>query len=68
MEKKIGVLGRFERCRERRNQVVGQVADEPDGIGEQRLASGGDLPTADKRCERGEQLILYVNIGRCERI
>jgi hypothetical protein len=43
VEKNFGSLDLFEGGAEARNESVGQVADEADGIGEQDLAAGRKL-------------------------
>ncbi len=63
VEKQVGVDGFFESGAERCHQVVGQIADEPDGIAEQDGVVVGDLPLAGAGVEGGEQLVGHVDVG-----
>jgi hypothetical protein len=62
-------VGRFlQRGPERLDQLVRQVADESDGVGEGEIAPGRRLGAADRRVERGEQGVLHQNPGSSERV
>ena len=63
-----GRLARFlQRRAERSDQLVRQVAHEPDGVGEQREPRIGQLEPAHGRIERREQLIGGVRAGARQR-
>jgi len=63
VEKQVGVDGFFESSAERCDEVVGQVADEPDGIAEQDGVVVGELPLAGAGVEGGEQVVGHVYVG-----
>ena len=63
MQQQIGVPRLFERRLERGHEVVGQVADESDGVAQQDVSPMGDLPLAGPGVERGEQLVGDVDVG-----
>jgi hypothetical protein len=45
-------------ARTRRAELLGQIADEADGVGDDHLALLGEAQPAADRIERGEQLVL----------
>jgi len=63
VEDQIGVADRLERGGERRDQVMGEVADEPDRVDEQGEPPASDLPAADAGIEGGEELVLDEGVG-----
>jgi hypothetical protein len=48
----------LQRCTERCDEVVGQLADEADGVGDQRLHAGLQLDDARGGIQRGEEPVL----------
>src|SRR3546814_9188083 len=55
----VGVADLLERRAERLHELVRQVADEPDGVGEGVDASVGGLRPADRRIQSREQRVLH---------
>ena len=60
VEQQVGLAGLFERGLERGDQVVRQVADEADRVGEQHVPAAPELPAPGAGVERGEELVLDV--------
>ena len=58
VQQQVGLAGLLERRLERGDQRVRQVADEPDGVGQQDVAAAAELPAAGAGVERGEELVL----------
>ena len=54
--------GLFECRLERGDQMVRQLADETDRVGEQNLAQVRDVPLPGARVERGEEFVLDVDV------
>ena len=53
----------LQRRAERLDQLVGQVPDEADGVGERVLAPVGGLGPAHRRIQGGEQRVLDQHVG-----
>ena len=68
MEQNFGSLDLFERGAEARNQRVGKVADEADGIGEQDLAAGRKLQLPEFGVEGSEHTGRFEHAGLGEGI
>ena len=68
MQKNLGSLDLFEGGAEARNQSVGKVADEANGIGEQDLAAGRKLQLPEFGVEGGEHTSRFEHAGLGERI
>jgi hypothetical protein len=64
-ERRLTCLG--QRRLEGRNQLVGQLADEPDRIGDDDRAAAGQHHAPHQRVERREQLVRDVGIGAGQR-
>ena len=63
VQQQVGVGGFGERRAKRRDQVVRQVADEPDGIRQHDRLRAGHVDPAQRRVERREQLVGGVDAG-----
>ncbi len=63
MQQQVGFVHLFERGLEGFDEVVGQLADEPDGIGQQAGLVVGQPELAGGRVERGEQLVVGMDAG-----
>ena len=59
----MGLPGFFERGLETLDQVVRQIADEPDRVAQQHRPPAGQLPAARAGVERGEQRVLHEHVG-----
>ena len=57
-----------QRAAERCDQMMGELADEADGVGDQRDAALGAHHPPRRRVERGEQPILDEHLGTSERV
>ena len=68
MEKNLGSLHLFEGGAEARNECVGKVADEADGIGEQDLAAGRKLQLPEFGVESSEHAGRFEHAGLGEGI
>jgi hypothetical protein len=68
VEKNFGSLDLFEGGAEARNECVGKVADEADGIGEQDLAAGRKLQLPKFGVESGEHAGRFEHTGLGEGI
>ena len=63
VDEQVGVGGHLERGLERLDQLVGQLADEADGVGEQHRLAAGQLEPAGGGVERGEEPVLDQHAG-----
>ncbi len=68
VEQQVGVGGLLERRAEGGEQVLRQLADEADGVGDHHLALLGEAQAARARVERGEQLVLGEHVGAGQRV
>ena len=68
MQKQVRLPGLFQRRPEAGDQMVRQIADEPDRIAQQHGPPARQLPAAGPRVERGEQQVLGENVGAGQRI
>src|SRR3984957_5647256 len=68
MQKNLGSLDLFEGGAEARNEGVGKVADEADGIGEQDLPAGRKLQLPEFGVEGGEHTSRFEHAGLGGRI
>ena len=66
VQDQVGVGDLLQRRAERLDQLVRQVPDEPDGVGERVVAAVGGLGPADRRVEGGEQRVLDEHAGAGE--
>ncbi len=57
MEEKVSVCKLFEGCVEGGYQDGGELLDEADGVGQEDLAEGIDVPAAGDGVKGGEQLV-----------
>ena len=64
----IGQQRLFQRRMKRIDQRMRQLADETNGINQQKLAAGRRFDRANHRIERGEQLILRQHVRAAQRI
>ncbi len=68
VQEQVGVGGLLERGAEGGEEVLGQVADEADGVGDDDLALAAARPAAAQRAragvERGEELVLGEDVRR----
>ena len=58
VQQQVGLPGLFQRGLEAGDQMVRQVADEPDRVAQQHRPPAGQLPAAGAGVERGEQGVL----------
>ncbi len=63
MQDDVGADHLFERGAERRDEVVRQLGDETDGIGQHDLTSVWQRQLAERRVEGGEQQVLGEHLG-----
>ena len=63
----VGVGSHAKRALERFNQVVGELADESDGIAQDDVFSV-EVKLSRGAVERGEELVFDVNVGACQTI
>ena len=63
MHEKLRLLRLFECRPEGRHQVMGKLADEPDGIGEHHRVAATEIEPAKRRIEGGEQPVLGEDAG-----
>ncbi len=68
MQDQVRARDLLEGRAERLDQVVGQLADEPDRVGHRRLASAGQREPAGGRIERGEQLVGHHDVRAGQRV
>jgi hypothetical protein len=64
VEDEVALEHFLERAAERLEQLLRQLADEPDRVGEQHLALLGKAHAPARRIERGEELVLRVTPER----
>ena len=64
----VGVLHLLERGAERARQLLGQIADEPDGVGDHDLALVREAQPAAGRIERREQLVRGEHVALGQRV
>jgi ribose 1,5-bisphosphokinase PhnN len=62
VDDQVGAERLLERGRERLDQLVRQLADEADGVGEQ-VAAPGDLERARCGVERVEEALAHAHVG-----
>ena len=62
------LLDALEGRPERGNEVVGELPDETDGVGQQRLPSPGQLQPPRGGVQGGEELVLYEHTRARKRI
>ena len=63
MEQQVGRAHLLERALERLDQLVRQLVDEADRVGERRPSPLGQAQPAHGRIERREQLVLDQHAG-----
>ena len=68
VDEQVGVDRHVEGRTERLDELVGQLADEPDGVGEQHGLAAGQLEPAGGGVERGEQAVLDQHPGVGQRL
>ncbi|MNY51159.1 hypothetical protein D3C86_1867240 [compost metagenome] len=68
VQQQVGIARFLERGAERLDQLVRQVTDEADGIGEDHRTDVVELQTAQGRIEGGEQLVGSEDIRLGQRI
>ena len=64
VQQQRGLAGLGQRRAKRRDELVRQVAHEPDRVDEQRLLAALERQPANRRVERREQLILGDEVAR----
>jgi hypothetical protein len=64
VQQQVGVLDLLERRAERGDEVVGELADEPHRVGEERVERLTSDDLARERVERGEQPVLDEHVAR----
>src|SRR6185436_234665 len=62
VQQEIGLGRRRERRAKRRHEIVREVADEADGVGQHDRCGPGDVYPAQRGVERGEELIGRVSL------
>src|SRR5439155_21131263 len=67
VEQQIRGARLLERGAERSDQMVRQLADEPDRVGDAEPVPPADVELARERIERREQSILYEDVATRER-
>ena len=67
VEQQVGVGGLVERRAERRDEIVRQLLDEADGVGDEDRRLGRRHEPADRRVERREQLVGDVDVAAGQR-
>src|SRR5690554_3095151 len=68
MDDEVGISSLFQRRFERIDQLVGEVAHEPDRIGDQHFTPARERDVSSGRVECGEQLVLDKNIALGEEV
>ncbi|MNE05669.1 hypothetical protein D3C80_982390 [compost metagenome] len=68
VQQQVGIARLLERGAERLDQLVRQVTDEADGIGEDHRTDVVELQTAQGRIEGGEQLVGSEDVSLGQRI
>ena len=63
VDEEVGVDHLLQRGPERLDQLVGQLADEPDGVGEEHRLAAGQGEAADGGVEGREQPVLHQDPG-----
>ena len=63
VDEQVGLGHDLERGLERLDELVGQLADEADGVGEQHRLAAGQVEAAGRGVERGEQAVLDEHAG-----
>ena len=63
VDQQVGVDRHVERRPERLHELVRQLADEADGVGEQHRLAAGQVEAAGRGVERGEQAVLDQHAG-----
>ena len=63
VQEQVGVVQLLERGAEGGDQILRQVADEADGVGDDDLALLGEAQAAAGGVERGEELVLDEHVG-----
>ena len=64
VQQEIGFARLLERRAERRDEMVRQLSNEPDGVGEQHVRVIAEIHVARERIERGEQPVLDEHVLR----
>ena len=67
MQQQVGVARLLERGAERRDEMVRQLADEADRVGEQHVRVLAEVDLARERVERGEQPVLDEHVRAPDR-
>ena len=62
VQQQIRVARLLERGAERRDEMVRQLADEPDGVGEQHVRVLAEIDLARQRVERREEAVLDEHV------
>ena len=68
VHQQLGFDDLLERGLERLDQAVRELADEPDGVGQQDVLVGRQAEPAGGRIERGEELVLGQRVGAGQRV
>ncbi len=68
VDQQVGLGGHPERGAERLHQLVGQLAHEAHGVGEQHGLAAGELQAPGGGVERGEQPILHQHPGAAQAV
>ncbi len=63
VKEQIGVADLIERALERGDQMVGELPDETDGVGEKHAVGRSECNQPDRRVERREQPVLNEDVG-----
>ena len=63
VDEQVGFGRHLERRLERLDELVGQLADEPDGVGEQHRLATGEVEAPGRGVERCEQPVLHQHTG-----
>ena len=68
VRRQVGPGDVLQRRLERLDQVVGQLGDEPDGVGQQHLPPARQVDTPGGRVERGKELVFSQHAGAGDRV
>ena len=68
MQQHIGVGKLLKRCLERLDQVVRQLADKADCVGDKNLRELVDAQLAGRGVERVEKAVVCRNVGVCKAV
>ena len=68
MQKKIGVFELFKRCLERLDQLMRQLSNEADRVGDHDIQRVGHREKARRRIQRVKQAVIRGNARASQRV